>query len=473
MSNEEPFKRVAEGPHKEILHDWGEDLLARKPFAEGIFGHIEQHAPYTEGSYVVSLEGGYGSGKSSFLAMWNDELQERRKSDESLPLSIVLNVWESDHSEDPMLAMMATLLEVLDQHAVLKEDRESLENAAKNLSWFVGGLVNEFVASWSGVNIHNAAQLAEEKQAERRAQHPLSPLKVYQERAKAVRVFKAALRNVIENNGIKILFLVDELDRCRPDYAIRYLEALKHIYDIHGLLFVLAYDRQALESSAKSLYGQDMDVGGYLNRFIHRTYQLKHPGKQLAEYISKLNQHYLTYHKDDKVANAFDIHHPHSWFHGIFREAHISLRHWHHIFRILNDILDSKSDKLRFVYSLSAFFLLKAKFTNEALYSRLVSGEPLADEDCRYIIELESDLKIGAELLCFVLVARKIRSSNESVDVRQQTRETYNRLYPENAVPDNYDFSSLTQGVDFRAPKGMISIFKVLDEKISHGTWPW
>jgi hypothetical protein len=81
-------------------------------------------------------------------------------------------------------------------------------------------------------------------------------------------------------NKPPLVFLIDELDRCRPDFSILLLERVKHIFSVEGIVFILAMDRTQLEQSAKSLYGTEMKEDGYLRRFIDFRCQLPEPSTE-------------------------------------------------------------------------------------------------------------------------------------------------------------------------------------------------
>ncbi len=80
-----------------------------------------------------------------------------------------------------------------------------------------------------------------------------------------------------------IVVLVDELDRCRPDYAIELLERIKHLFSVNGYVFVFALARDQLEKSVKHRYGEEFDASGYLERFFDFRFGL--PDPELAEYF--------------------------------------------------------------------------------------------------------------------------------------------------------------------------------------------
>ncbi len=80
--------------------------------------------------------------------------------------------------------------------------------------------------------------------------------------------------------------LIDELDRCRPTYAVEMLETIKHIFDIQGVVFVLATDTAQLQHAIKVIYGEGFDAQNYLGRFFQRRFTLNR--KSRREFISNI-----------------------------------------------------------------------------------------------------------------------------------------------------------------------------------------
>jgi len=71
-----------------------------------------------------------------------------------------------------------------------------------------------------------------------------------------------------------LVVVVDELDRCRPDYGLEVLEVIKHFFAIPRVTFVLGVNLLALENSVKARYGAEIDASAYLRKFIHVTASL-------------------------------------------------------------------------------------------------------------------------------------------------------------------------------------------------------
>lgn len=83
--------------------------------------------------------------------------------------------------------------------------------------------------------------------------------------------FRTFISNIALNhsNGNKIVFIIDELDRCRPDFALELLEKIKHLFSVQGITFLLVMNRSQLEESVKSRYGAGIDSSTYLQKFIN------------------------------------------------------------------------------------------------------------------------------------------------------------------------------------------------------------
>ena len=74
--------------------------------------------------------------------------------------------------------------------------------------------------------------------------------------------------------------IIDELDRCRPSYAVELLEVAKHVFAVDHIVFVLAVNRSQLSHSVKALYGNDFDAYGYLRRFFDVDFRLPDPSRE-------------------------------------------------------------------------------------------------------------------------------------------------------------------------------------------------
>jgi hypothetical protein len=90
-----------------------------------------------------------------------------------------------------------------------------------------------------------------------------------------------------EGSKDKLVIFVDELDRCRPTYAIEMLERIKHLFSIENIVFVLSVDQSVLHESIKGFYGSsNISAENYLRRFVDIEYCLPEPS--IDKYIDFL-----------------------------------------------------------------------------------------------------------------------------------------------------------------------------------------
>ena len=94
------------------------------------------------------------------------------------------------------------------------------------------------------------------------------------------------MANKEENAKFPLFILVDELDRCRPTYAIEMLERVKHLFNVDNVVFVLATDTDQLSSAIKAVYGAGFDSPRYLNRFFDQTYEFPEPA--VGDFLGQL-----------------------------------------------------------------------------------------------------------------------------------------------------------------------------------------
>ena len=115
------------------------------------------------------------------------------------------------------------------------------------------------------------------------------------------RQFKASLSKAAEtlskgHDGHQLVVIIDELDRCRPSYAVELLEIAKHWFMVDHIVFVQAINRAQLAHSVRVLYGSEFDAEGYLGRFFDLDFIL--PGSNRNRFVENL----LATHQMDRIA---------------------------------------------------------------------------------------------------------------------------------------------------------------------------
>lgn len=259
---------------KEKITFEDDDCFALEQFSKRLESFIGVEHDYVEESLVLSLNAGFGCGKTTFIDMWRSSLLDRRADGQFVPMPIILNAWESDHCGDPLLAILAGLVAAVEQWKGADAlDKHTFKEAAKDVGWFATGLASEFAAKWTGLNLVKAGDLAEKKKGEWTQKNP-DFIELYQQRMAALMALKIQLAAAFVGVTPKVLVFVDELDRCRPDYAVSFLETIKHVFDVEGMVFIFAVDYAHLSGSAKALYGSELKFDDYFRKFFHRSFNL-------------------------------------------------------------------------------------------------------------------------------------------------------------------------------------------------------
>ena len=274
------------------------DAFGWSGFSAKLEAFLLTETEFVDGSLVASLNAPFGCGKTTFLRMWKAQLDSRRESDANVPLCIFLNAWEDDYCGDPLLSLVDAIEKELCRLTSDKKTEsrlESVKEATRDLGWFMVGMASSAVSHWTGLDAAAAGELSESKKAIREKTQP-SPdiLSRFQARKQALQRLKSALKELFEDNQKPVLVLVDELDRCRPDFAIQYLETIKHIFDVEGLAFVLAVDLLQLETSARALFGDGLNFPEYYRKFAHRNIRLPSPDEAgIQNLVTRYTARYL------------------------------------------------------------------------------------------------------------------------------------------------------------------------------------
>ncbi len=223
---------------------WGDDRLDRKEIADRLTSIVrDQEVPF-----VISVDGRWGTGKTFLLKRWRQQLENDGYQ------AIYFNAWEDDFSHDPLLAIIGQLSEHFDDGA-LQKMAFAIADAAL-------GILTKHL---TGTAIHVGDLTAKTLLDDYRAQQ--------ETKTKVKEQLTSLAAAVHDETGQPLVFIIDELDRCRPTFAIELLERVKHIFDVPNIVFVFGINRSELVKALESVYGK-IDAGVYLRRFFDMEFIL-------------------------------------------------------------------------------------------------------------------------------------------------------------------------------------------------------
>jgi nucleoside-triphosphatase THEP1 len=251
--------------------------LAREPYARVLTQIVDTYAD----GFVMAINNEWGTGKTTFVKMWQQHLKNEGFQ------TIYFNAWENDFESNPLVAIISEL-ETLANYKNKKAFKSVIEKGAlliKNIGpALTKSLIKKYVVDVDEIaldSIEHATKASTEILEEE--------IKKYTSKKRTLIEFRKELENFIkESESAKpLIFIVDELDRCRPNYAVEVLELIKHFFSVLGIVFVLSIDKSHLASSIKGFYGSEqIDSNEYLRRFIELEYSIPKPSaKEFSRYL--------------------------------------------------------------------------------------------------------------------------------------------------------------------------------------------
>lgn len=243
-----------------------DDKLSRSPYAKSLTDSIEKFYPFSEDAYVLSLDAPFGSGKTMFVKMWQHYLEHQETPFET----IYFNAWKHDFCDDPAVPLLVEILQTIES-----QSPEKVEPLKRALAVLTVGL-NEASKQLTGISPLELGEAIKKLTDEEQLSKIGGELyKAFKAQNQVMQRAQAALKAFVEGLPRKPLFIfVDELDRARPDYAVKLLETLKHLFGVQGVCFVLAVDKRHLESSVKTMYGSGLDFENYYKKFVTNQFRL-------------------------------------------------------------------------------------------------------------------------------------------------------------------------------------------------------
>ena len=255
-----------------------DDRLDRKKYAEFLKTLLEHCDEYrredSEGAYVIAIDSPWGTGKTRFAKMLRNYLENRtNETPAEAPidpskgfLTVYYNAWDTDFSNDALEPLIYSLINSpeLESELFEKQADEEIENfidSAKKVLKVIGLSAAHHFLGETVAKVLNDCNDEKENTKNEACD--------FKKRKDAIDEFRETLNLVIKRTkNKKLVIIVDELDRCRPNYAIQTLEIAKHLFNVSGLIFIFALDIKQLSYSVKTIYGQGMDSSGYLCRFF-------------------------------------------------------------------------------------------------------------------------------------------------------------------------------------------------------------
>ncbi|MCA0042618.1 KAP family P-loop NTPase fold protein [Celeribacter litoreus] len=214
---------------------------------------------------VIAVDAPWGAGKSVFLRCWVGEHIKDEHGNQAT--TVYFDAFQHDFLDDPLIALTGVISDRFtkdEKHSKvwgkLKNAAYKLRKPAVRLSAFAASSgiseiavpVVDAIADAAAKELAKASEEFWKKEDGKRA---------------AMQSFHDALKELAAEQ--KLVIVVDELDRCRPDYALNLLEVIKHFFNVPNVHFVLGVNLTELENSVRARYGAGVNASKYLQKFYN------------------------------------------------------------------------------------------------------------------------------------------------------------------------------------------------------------
>lgn len=329
--------------HREFVADpsdpFRHDVLGREPQVKAFCAVLTG----IEAPAVLSLDGGWGTGKTAFVRMCSAWMRSEASPHSSASV-VVFNAWTQSYTGEPLKDVVEAVTS-----QITDADDERRRRIARLL----------------------------EQQAARVASGDMVPDGVLADGEgprRDIARFKKTLRSFVTDGGGRLVVFIDELDRCRPAYAVGVLEKVRHIFDVAGVVVVLAVNRAALSQVVGGAHGPE-SAESYLRRFVDQSTHLTDPSdgttKKFLEYLYEETGISSRMKRNSYTRHMFEI---------LTRPDRSSLRDLeqsvHRAAFVLSSIRpasDDDSDAMQ-VWEQTAVTLMILRDVSREAYRRFVSG---------------------------------------------------------------------------------------------------
>ncbi|WP_429195309.1 KAP family P-loop NTPase fold protein [Aeromonas veronii] len=344
------------------------DRLDRARYAEFLTNYLA--AEGKQRNYVLNLNAEWGAGKTWFIKRWYVELKAHYPT-------VYIDAWQQDFSDDPLLTVISSIIEQLKEEAGSPQLSPYLSTKLASLLKATAPIVTKALfKKVSGINIDEVQEVITADDAGKLVE---SLFQDTRKKTEAVQLLKHEIQQWVgaiigkKKKQAPAFILIDELDRCRPSYAVEMLETIKHIFDIPGVVFVLATDTEQLQHAIKVIYGEGFDGKKYLERFYDSQRTLKQ-GSRYEMAKSRLDlygddfllsEEFILYPKMSKMQLAETIA-------DISKVFELSLRDMHRLISHLVAVLTNirKNIDVVFLVTLYCIHLRKRDAYNTLLMER-------------------------------------------------------------------------------------------------------
>ncbi len=413
--------------HENIIRTFTEDAIGRSTDVIKFVKLLN----LLEGSYSIAVEAPWGAGKSFFIKQTKlvidahndftkfldeddkksviDACTKLNKSGELdiIPqVSVYYDAWLNDNDEDPILSLIYTIIKSLNTDFDLKD--------APNIFKIAGSIANIL----SGKSVSDVLSSLN-------CDDPFNIIINTKDVHEKIKEFFCSL---LAERGDRLIIFVDELDRCKPTFAIKLLERIKHYFCNDAITFVFSVNVEELQHTVKRYYGDNYDACRYLDRFF--DFRIDLPPANMSKFYSSIglnDERHIYFTICNKVINEYNFS-----MREISRYYSIAKSTINEILK-LNDMYYSSPKSHAVQFSLLVFIpvMIGLKVFNHTEYESFIQGK-----DFSPLIEIFSENNSEVfEIFDYLLSRDEVYDSRYAsegvnvVDLKEKIKKVYDAVF--------------------------------------------
>ena len=268
---------------KDKQKPFSSDCFGRKEFADNLLKLIKNQVDYE--SRVIAIKADFGLGKTFFAKEFEKFMREHLENAQDSPKIYphYVNIWKENYTNEPLLALLYELEKIANKYQGKTIAR--IVKCCAYISVPFAKLICNILAKIINCQIflNDFWVFIDE------AKNNLTKIKT-NDKFDNIKSYEKITQNIIKafesHKDKKFVIIIDEIDRCMPEYAIRFLETLKHFFDIQGLYFILMFNEYHLQKSLHDRFDY-IDFALWKDKFIDLEFDLSvsHNQKNFIKYL--------------------------------------------------------------------------------------------------------------------------------------------------------------------------------------------
>lgn len=245
------------------------DLLRRRKLADQLTSYLGR----LRCGAVIAIDAPWGEGKSWFARNWAAQLRTQHYR------VGFIDAFQEDYTEDPFMLLASEIRELSHGNGLAKTLTDKAAAVGSVLLPMMAKATVNGLGKLVGTTdladlVHDEYDKALDKGADLVQEWTKKRLESHAAEKNSVAGFRRALAEFTADGDLPTVVFIDELDRCRPAFAVRMIERIKHFFEVPNLVFVLIMNRPQLETAIRGVYGAETDAAAYLGKFLHLSLQL-------------------------------------------------------------------------------------------------------------------------------------------------------------------------------------------------------